>query len=409
MSEPIRVIFYNDGFEQTSGYGKVTRELATRLAKDSNYDVYSLDIVDKNPMRVIDNVTVLPIHGMREDAIRTWYISSMVNTFSLIKPHVIIPVCDAFLIERDGFNKINFGKGIKVMPYVPVDSNNIAKGSDTTFKKAHRILVQSEFGQKEILKNGFKSHVFRHGVDMKKFKPDSERRSKIRKQFNIADDEKVFLFIGRNTKRKRPEWLIRGFALFVKNNPDAKVKLIMHGSRYNDYADNIYEQIEREEILHDVDLTDKIFFPYKDHTLGKGESEDKIIDLYHAADWTVSMASGEGTGLMSLESFACGIPTIYPMNSNYEEILGPTSPGYNLHQRGYTVNALEDIFVGLGCTQPLPSYNDLSKVLSYAYNLDETTYEQLSQNCLAWVKENADWDEKVKELKNHIFKVMINE
>lgn len=405
-TEPIRVMFYNDGFHSTSGYGRVTKELSTRLAKDPNYEVFSLNIVDRRPLTVVDNVTLCPTFGVRENPKKSGYLSSVVNTISFVKPHVFIPICDAFFLDRDGLNDINFGDFVKYMPYVPVDSNNLGKGSKATFDKADRILVQSEFGKQEIKKGGYESYVFRHGINQEKFKPDSKRRKTIRQRFGIMDDEKVFLFIGRNNKRKRIERLIRGFALFVKNNPDAKVKLILHGSKYDDFANNIYERIETEEELYNVDIYDKIFFPYKDHMLGHGVDEEKIIDLYHAADWTVSMASGGGTELLSYEGFAMGLPTIYPKNSMWEEMLGVTVSDNNLCERGFSVESTEDVFVGLGCTQPLPSYNSLAKTLETVYNLDDKTYNSLSNNCLKKIKEEANWDIIVDELKGHIKKVI---
>lgn len=401
--KPIRVMFYDDGYYTTTGYGRVAKELSTRLAQDPKYEVFNLNIIDKTPMRVDNKVTILPIYGLRQDPVKTGYISSIVNTVSMIQPDVFIPICDAFFIDRDGLNKINFSSNIKFMPYVPIDSNHLGKGSIPTFQKSDRILVQSEFGKEEIEKEGFVSHVFRHGVNKEVFHPDAERRRMVRQRFGITD-EKVFLFVGRNTKRKRIERLIRGFALFLKQNPDAKIKLIMHGSNYDDYANNIYERIESEETLFDVDILPHIIFPYKDHQLGQGVSDDKIVDLYHAADWTVSMSSSEGTGLMSLESFALGIPTIYPKNSNWKEILGQeTTKGFC--ERGLAVESLEDVFVGLGCTQPLSSYDDLAKKLKIAYDYPEDSYKMMSENAINWVKENADWDTIVQELKLHIRKV----
>ena len=405
--KPLRIMFYNDGFYSTTGYGRVAKELSTRLAKDKKYEVFNLNIIDKTPLRIDNNVTILPTFGGRQDPVKSGYISSIVNTISMIQPDVFIPICDAFFIDRDGLNKINFGNRLKLMPYVPVDSNFLGKGSLPTFQKANRILVQSEFGKQEIEKEGFKAHVFRHGVNQELFKPDTERRRVSRQRLGITD-EKTFLFIGRNTKRKRIERLIRGFAIFIKNNPGVKVKLILHGSNFDEFANNIYERIDNEEKLFDIDILPHIIFPYKDHQLSQGVSEEKIIDLYHAADWTVSMSSGEGTGLMSLESFACGIPTIYPKNSNWKEILGDES-STGFCERGLAVESIEDTFVGIGCTQPLSSYNDLANKLLIAYNYPKESYELMRENALEWVKENANWDTIVQELKLHIRKVRNND
>ena len=291
--EPIRVMFYDDGFYSSTGYGRVARELTTRLAKDKNYEVTNINITDTTPLRVVDDVTLLPAFGIRMEAIKSGFLASIVNSISVTHPDVFIPICDAFYLERDGLSRIDF-KSIKFMPYIPIDSNNIADGSDSIIKKADRLLVQSEFGKNELAKANYKSHVFRHGVDRDKFFPDDKRRQTIRQKFGIMDDVVTFLFIGRNSPRKQMHRLLRGFAKFVKSNPDIKVKLMLHGSNYDDVMKNIHTQIDREEEMFDVDLYDKIVFPYKDHTLGTGEVEDKIIDLYHAADWTVSMAQGEG-------------------------------------------------------------------------------------------------------------------
>ncbi len=59
-------MFYADSFTGTTGYSKVGRELAIRLAQDERFDIYFQELVTVEPARVINNIKVLHCFMNRE-------------------------------------------------------------------------------------------------------------------------------------------------------------------------------------------------------------------------------------------------------------------------------------------------------------------------------------------------------
>jgi len=396
----IKVMFYVDGYKQTTGYSRVVRNLAKRLAKDDKYMVICQDLVDFSPSSIEDGkVLRLPSMGLRQKPEQTPFLAGVLNHINLLKPDVFIPVTDAFLMTADGLDKLDFGS-VKLMPYIPIDSKIVPDTSAGILQKADKILVQSEFGREELSKQEFDSIVFRHGVETDKFKENKERRQAVRKELCIDDDTTVFLFIGRNSQRKRLEWLIRAYADYRVNHPETKTLLVLHGSNYDSGSNNIRKRINFESARIGINLDEYIEIPYEDHNLGAGVTEDKLIDLYHACDWTISGSSGEGTGLLSLEGFANGKPTIYPKNSNWKETVGKNN------ERGLAVDNCATLFTGLMTEQQLFDNDEMVKTIYEAVTIPEDKYLEKVENAKQWVSINANWDKLTNELKVHIGDVL---
>ena len=384
-----------------------------RLARDRRFCVGIQDASSKDPITAQNRVTIFPSFGFRADPQESGFVRSLAHHISIFAPEVFIPIGDAFILARDGLDKLGYGKTMQLMPYIPIDSNVVPSSSDLILNNAQKILVQSRFGKEELELAGYDNvHVLRHGVNFEEMYVDEETRMQSRLEFGIDDDVIVFLFVGRNSRRKRMDRLIRAYADSVKGNSGHKTKLILHGSDYNEPIYDIYKRIAFEEKRLDVDLSDNILIPHKVHKLGFGVDFDEIKKLYAACDWTVSASSGEGTGLLSLESFCAGRPTIYPENSNYLEILGDSrsldDKPHFIRERGLSVKSPFLDFTGMMTEQWICDINELSSVISEACNIyknDQLLYRDMVENARKWVLENSDWINLVEELKHHIFDI----
>ena len=155
--------------------------------------------------------------------------------------------------------------------------------------------------------------IIPNGVDLEEFKPDKEKRRKIRETYEIADDEVVLMFSGYEFRRKGLEYIIKALPL-VKG----KVKLLVVGKDDPNYY---------KELASKLGVMDKTIFT--------GFVPD-ISEYYAASDLFVFPTLYEPFGLVITEALASGLPVIVSefagatdiMNDECEGLLlkDPTNP-----------------------------------------------------------------------------------
>ena len=155
--------------------------------------------------------------------------------------------------------------------------------------------------------------IIPNGVDLEEFKPDKEKRRKIRETYEIADDEVVLMFSGYEFRRKGLEYIIKALPL-VKG----KVKLLVVGKDDPNYY---------KELASKLGVMDKTIFT--------GFVPD-ISEYYAASDLFVFPTLYEPFGLVITEALASGLPVIVSefagatdiMNDGCEGLLlkDPTNP-----------------------------------------------------------------------------------
>ena len=155
--------------------------------------------------------------------------------------------------------------------------------------------------------------VIPNGVDLEEFKPDKEKRRKIRETYGIADDEVVLMFSGYEFRRKGLEYIIKALPL-VKG----EVKFLVVGKDDPNYY---------KKLASKLGVLDKIIFT--------GFVPD-ISEYYAASDLFVFPTLYEPFGLVITEALASGLPVIVSefagatdiMNDGREGLLlkNPTNP-----------------------------------------------------------------------------------
>jgi len=135
------------------------------------------------------------------------------------------------------------------------------------------------------------------GVDLEEFRPDAQRRTKIREHLNLSEDRPVVVCVSRMVPRKGQDTLIRAWPSVRAKIPDAVLLLVGDGS----YA---------------AKLT----------TLADGDDSIRFTGQVPAADLAAYYCAGdvfampcrtrhggldvEGLGIVYLEASACGLPVV---------------------------------------------------------------------------------------------------
>lgn len=139
--------------------------------------------------------------------------------------------------------------------------------------------------------------VWNNAISLERFKPDSQKRNELRKQYGF-EDSLVVGHIGRICREKNQHFLLEVFAHFSKNEPNAKMLFL------SDSANG--EIIEFSKTLG---VYEKIIF-----LTGKQE----LCALYNAMDVFFLPSIIEGLPLTLLEAQSCGVPCVTSTGVSYE-------------------------------------------------------------------------------------------
>ncbi len=130
-----------------------------------------------------------------------------------------------------------------------------------------------------------------NGISLDKFKKDTEFREKYRKESGFANDDFVFITVGRLTKAKDHVNLLHAFKQV--NDQNNKTKLIIVGE--GEERKNI------ESLIEELKLTDKVYL------MG---IKPNVEVFYNMSDCFVLSSAWEGFGIVLAEAMACELPVI---------------------------------------------------------------------------------------------------
>ncbi len=165
-----------------------------------------------------------------------------------------------------------------------------------TYQHADIVIANSEFTRKELEKIGVKPEkiiLISPGVDIERFKPMDNVRD-LREQIGISEQQKLVLSVGRLSRRKGFDQVVKSIAALRAENIDVHYAVIGIG--------------EDEQYLKELAERDQVDAFY--HALGHVSRED-LPRWYNAADVFIMPnreidGDTEGFGMVFLEASACG-------------------------------------------------------------------------------------------------------
>lgn len=277
---------------------------------NNHYDIYAvLDINENDSLNNLESlITIFPV-GIKRN-ISLW--QDLIALFQLIKlfrrheftiVHSVTPKAGLLAMLASFIA----GVGIRIHTFtgqVWATKTGFARVVLKSLDKliaalSTNILIDSPSQRSFLVKEGVvkvqKSDVLLEGsisgVDLQRFKPNDVARNRIRAAFSFADNDVVFLFIGRLNRDKGILDLAQAFTKVADNHANARLLIVGVDEA------NLTNEIKRATLGHESKVSFVSF---------TNSPEEYMV----ASDVLCLPSYREGFGNVIIEAAAVGIPTI---------------------------------------------------------------------------------------------------
>lgn len=310
-----RILWMSDTPCRASGFGHVTSEICTRLAR-LGHEILILGWWSG------DATTYLGLEVKPCPVSPTAAASAIAKYVSEFRPHYLITVGDipwlSYVAAAD-IRKILSWSGTRWCLYYPVDgtlpNGSLPKDWARVLSKADLAVTMSEFGVAATARCGIVATLIPLGCDTELFRPpqskeDAKRRFGYEGKFVILSDV-------HNHRRKlipRTLDIIRQLKI-----PGSRLVFHLHTSATGQEDAESY----RYDVRADMELLGLSFATgVHDGADPAGLSMCDMARLYSAADVHLLSSFGEGFGLPTLQAASSGVVPIAPANSASTELVG---------------------------------------------------------------------------------------
>lgn len=287
-----------------TGFSRVTHSLIDNLYKRWKIDILAINHYgDTHPIQKLDNVNVWTPTAYQPGDV--YGLSRVEKLLKGIQPDVVLVINDPW-IAAEYVQPFKDTPGKKLL-YTPIDALNIKSMYPEELNKGFdHVIAYTNFGRQELTRAGLKvpTSVIPHGIDKKIFFPLN--KSEVRKQAGLSDDLYIVQVVDRNQVRKRVDLALYYFSEWVKrtNKPD-NVRFYYHGAM-------IDEGWDLGQIAKYLGIDNRLILSHQNLNPAHGFPIEAMKMVYGIPDVKLSTCMGEGWGLTTMESMACGIPQAVP-------------------------------------------------------------------------------------------------
>lgn len=293
-----RLLYWSDTPTGPSGFGRVGRNLACRLAE--KWDVAYLGIGHLGDPHDLP-IRLYPANP--EGTGDMFGFSRLGAILEFEKPDVMILNMDLWVVAQFLSQAANLKHRPKIIAYSPIDSPGVKREFGEKLSELDLFVSYTDFGLREMRDAGFwgEAIVAPHGIDRSLYqpRPNDVRRSRI--LGDLPADAFVIGNVNRNQPRKRLDLTLMYFAEWARRGGDGW--LYLHCANRDDGWD-------LRELARQLGVGERVRIAVARKEKLPPESE--MPKMYSALDVQVSTTLGEGWGLTTLEGMACGIPQIVP-------------------------------------------------------------------------------------------------
>lgn len=297
-----------------------------------------LDTPLSAPFRIrktISDFEIIHIHEHRQSlAIITAYLARKNNIPYIVQAHgSVLP-----FFQKEGLKNI-FDKvfGLSIL------------------HNASKVFALTNVEKEQYLKMGVdedKIEIVPVGINLEEYS-NLPNKGLFRKKFNISEDTKVILFVGRIHKIKGLDLLINSFNNLL-NSCDGEIKLVIVGPD-DGFLDELNDLITNLNLCDDVIVTGPLY---------NDEKQEALVDC----DLFAMPSKYESFSISCLEAMACSKPIVLTKNTHIWDWV--------------------DDNVGIACADDVDSFKDaLSTVL-----FDDELSSKFSKNGFNLVNKQYNWD-----------------
>lgn len=279
----------------------------------------------------------------------------------------------------------------KTIFYYPSDGGGgMPLGCENVLKKVNCPVAMARFGQRQVKElYGMETRYIPHAIDINNYFPLSrEEREKLKAKYGLQGKFVVGV-VQRNQGRKMPDRMIKSFALFCKNHPDAI--LFCHTDPYDVAAPiDLIQLINRYKIQNRIMFSGMTFF--------NGVDYKDMNNIYNLMDVFFLTTSGEGFGIPIIEAMACGIPPVVTDYTTTHELL--IEDGVC----GIPVKLASELTGSWNVERAIMDDEDGAKALETLYNNPELREQygkvgiEKAKNLYNWDKIGQEWNKLIEEI-----------
>jgi glycosyltransferase involved in cell wall biosynthesis len=240
-------------------------------------------------------------------------------------------------------------------------------------KRVDMILSVSTIEIKNLKMAGIEESKIRYipnGVDTSVFFPESKEEA--REKLKLSQEKRYVLFVGRMSRFKGIEYLIKSIDLLKKEYLDLTLLLV--------YGGGFKDEIQRlKKLSEDLNINDSVEF------VGSVPKTGALRTYYNAADICIFPSLSEPFGIVTIEALACKKPVV----------------GTKGHIGGGVLKHEENALLA-----EIKSPESLAENISMLLD-DNKLRDKLSSNGYDFVMNNLDWN-KMGEKLNNIYAEIIS-
>ena len=270
-------------------------------------------------MLYLENKNRLEKYGEDIKPIRTPYalpfLSKSFNSYFYFPKHLpdgyeLYHAANQFIARCAACNKPSIVTCLDIIPIVrkrdyPISVWLLLELAMKQIRSAGRVIAISEHTKRDLMLHiGIpegRIEVIPLGFNPEIFRPMDKKKA--RRLLGLDEDAVIVLNVGSGEKRKNIPTLLKAFAIFKKEFPDAMLVRIGEETQEN-------IRLARESGI----IGDMAFFHIKD--------KKRLALFYNSADLFVFPSLYEGFGMPPVEALACDVPTVVADATSLPEAVG---------------------------------------------------------------------------------------
>jgi len=363
----LKLIFLGDRIWGSSGYSRVMYNTCTRLVELGHSLAHiPMGKAMRGGKFNYQGILIYPAeeNPFGEDV--------AVSCYADFKADMLVTIKEPWVFNHLHRFAINF------VPMAIIDHSPVSPSITARLRTAFKVIAISRFGQRELKREDIDSVYIPHGVDCNVYRPLEGRRPDCRRMFFLDPDEFVVGVVAMNRSRKQIPRMLRGYKLFLEQNPDVKSHMMLWTCVRPGFTSSSGEAPPPGVADVGVNLLPEIM------NLGLGEAvrwpDEKLVTesipewagedyrggwdmckLYNCFDVLLLCSGGEGFGLPLLEAQACGVPVVTTDYAAGPEVVGA----------GLTVKASDYVVINTpGTRHALADVDDMARALTVLLNAD---------------------------------------